>query len=376
MAISEGVPFELKYLQKRGGMPWIMPASWHLSAYTCRMTKRVRRSVQTKLPGPRVRRVKRSVPFRFIDLFAGIGGTRIAFEAVGGECVFSSEWDKDAQATYQANFGETPHGDITEIQSRDIPDFDVLLAGFPCQPFSSIGQRLGFMHKTQGTLFYDVLRILKEKRPTAFLLENVVGLVNHDKGNTFAVFVNSLNELGYSVQHQVLDAADYGVPQHRKRIYIVGFDKTVSTKPIDFNWPKKSRKQVFIGPFVERGIEDRSISTHLQNGYLTKLDDGRPEVIDRRSKIKVKTLVASYHKIQRLTGTFVKDGPTGLRLLSENECKAIMGFPPAFRIPVSRTQMYRQLGNSVAVPVVTAIAKEMVTTLATVKRKMRNPKRG
>jgi DNA (cytosine-5)-methyltransferase 1 len=303
------------------------------------------------------------MPFRFIDLFAGIGGTRLAFEAVGGKCVFSSEWDKDAQKTYAANFNETPHGDITKIKAAEIPDFDVLLAGFPCQPFSSIGQRQGFKHKTQGTLFYDVLRILEEKRPAAFLLENVVGLVNHDGGNTFAVILQSLNELGYSVHHQILDAADYGVPQHRKRIYIVGYDKSRLKRGITHSWPKKSRKNVFIGPFVEKGITDRSISRHLQEGYLSKLDDGRPELIDRRSKIKVKTLVATYHKIQRLTGTFVKDGPTGMRLLTDNECKAIMGFPTTFIIPVSRTQMYRQLGNSVAVPVVTAIAKEILTAL-------------
>ena len=303
------------------------------------------------------------MPFRFIDLFAGIGGTRLAFEAVGGECVFSSEWDQDAQKTYAATFKETPHGDITKIKATEIPDFDVLLAGFPCQPFSSIGQRQGFKHKTQGTLFYDVLRIVEEKRPAAFLLENVVGLVNHDRGNTFAVIVQSLNELGYSVHHQILDAADYGVPQHRKRIYIVGYDKSRLKRGIAHSWPKKSRKNTFIGPFVEKGITDRSISKHLQEGYLSKLDDGRPELIDRRSKIKVKTLVASYHKIQRLTGTFVKDGPTGMRLLTDNECKAIMGFPKTFIIPVSRTQMYRQLGNSVAVPVVTAIAKEILTAL-------------
>jgi DNA (cytosine-5)-methyltransferase 1 len=303
------------------------------------------------------------MPFRFIDLFAGIGGTRLAFEAVGGKCVFSSEWDKDAQKTYAANFGEVPHGDITQINASEIPGFDILLAGFPCQPFSSIGQRQGFKHKTQGTLFYDVLRILEEKRPAAFLLENVVGLVNHDGGNTFAVILSSLDELGYSVHHQVLDAADYGVPQHRKRIYIVGYDKSRLKRGVAHSWPKKSRKNAFIGPFVEKGITDRSISKHLQEGYLSKLDDGRPELIDRRSKIKVKTLVASYHKIQRLTGTFVKDGPTGMRLLTDNECKAIMGFPKAFKIPVSRTQMYRQLGNSVAVPVVTAIAKEILTAL-------------
>jgi len=303
------------------------------------------------------------MPFRFIDLFAGIGGTRLAFEAVGGDCVFSSEWDRDAQKTYAANFGETPHGDITQIKASDIPDFDVLLAGFPCQPFSSIGQRQGFKHKTQGTLFYDVLRILEGKRPAAFLLENVVGLVNHDGGNTFAVILKSLNELGYSVHHEVLDAADYGVPQHRKRIYIVGYDKARLKRGIEHQWPKKSRKDMFIGQFVEKGVTDRSISKHLQDGYLFKLDDGRPQIIDRRSKLKVKTLVASYHKIQRLTGTFVKDGPTGMRLLSENECKAIMGFPKRFKFPVSRTQMYRQLGNSVAIPVVTAIARKMLASI-------------
>jgi len=322
-----------------------------------------RRPIQTKIPWPRARRPKKTMPFRFIDLFAGIGGTRLAFEAVGGECVFSSEWDKDAQKTYAANFGETPHGDITKIKASDIPNFDVLLAGFPCQPFSSIGQRQGFKHKTQGTLFYDVLRILEGKRPAAFLLENVVGLVNHDGGNTFAVILQSLNELGYSVHHEVLDAADYGVPQHRKRIYIVGYDKARLKRGIEHQWPKKSRKDMFIGQFVEKGVTDRSISKHLQDGYLFKLDDGRPQIIDRKSKVKVKTLVASYHKIQRLTGTFVKDGPTGMRLLSENECKAIMGFPKRFKFPVSRTQMYRQLGNSVAVPVVTAIARKMMASI-------------
>ena len=327
------------------------------------MTKLTRQPTQTKIPWPRIRRAKKAMPFRFVDLFAGIGGTRLAFEAVGGSCVFSSEWDKDAQKTYAANFGETPHGDITKIDAADIPDFDVLLAGFPCQPFSSIGQRQGFKHKTQGTLFYDVLRILEEKRPAAFLLENVVGLVNHDAGRTFDVIVNSLTELGYAIHHQVLDAANYGVPQHRKRIYIAGYDKSQLSRGIKHQWPAKHRKNAFIGPFVEKGVSDRSISKHLQDVYLNKLNDGRPEIIDRRSKIKVKTLVSTYHKIQRLTGTFVKDGPTGMRLLTDNECKAIMGFPKSFKIPVSRTQMYRQFGNSVAVPVVAAIAREMVTTL-------------
>jgi DNA (cytosine-5)-methyltransferase 1 len=301
--------------------------------------------------------------FRFIDLFAGVGGMRLAFEAAGGECVFSSEWDKDSQKTYHANFGEVPHGDITQIEAESIPDFDIVLAGFPCQPFSSIGQRAGFKHETQGTLFYDVLRIIQTKRPAAFLLENVVGLTNHDKGNTFKVIEKNLKAEGYEIFYKVLDASDFGVPQVRKRIYIVGFDKSRFKSAPDFYWPAPLKKKVGIGKFVEKGITDHPISKHLQGTYIYKLDDGKPQVITEKSDFPVKTLVASYHKIQRLTGTFVADGPTGLRLLTANECKAIMGFPKSFKIPVSRTQMYRQMGNSVAVPVVKAVAKQMAATL-------------
>jgi len=311
--------------------------------------------------------------FQFIDLFAGIGGMRLAFEGAGGECVFSSEWDKDSQKTYYENFKEKPSGDITQIHASEIPEFDVLLAGFPCQPFSSIGQRAGFAHETQGTLFYDVLRIIKAKRPASFLLENVMGLVNHDNGNTFNIIKKHLTFEGYEIFYQILDASDYGVPQVRKRIYIIGFEKSRFKGIPEFYWPKPSKNKVGIGKYVESGIEDRSISKHLQKSYIYKLDDGRPQIIDQDSDFPVKTLVASYHKIQRLTGTFVADGSTGLRLLSENECKAIMGFPKNFKIPVSRTQMYRQMGNSVAVPVVKLVAREMISTLveAKVLKKMR-----
>jgi DNA (cytosine-5)-methyltransferase 1 len=301
--------------------------------------------------------------FEFIDLFAGIGGMRLAFQDAGGTCVFSSEWDKDSRKTYEANFGEVPSGDITKISVEEIPSFDVLLAGFPCQPFSTIGQRAGFKHETQGTLFYDVLRIISAKRPAAFLLENVKGLVSHDKGKTFETIKKSLAREGYELHFQILDSADFGVPQVRKRIYIVGFDKSKFKSEIVFNWPAPAKKRIGIGKFVERGVVDRPISKHLQKSYIFKLDDGRPEIIDAKSDFPVKTLVASYHKIQRLTGTFVADGPTGLRLLSTNECKAIMGFPKSFKIPVSRTQMYRQMGNSVAVPVVRLVAVQMVETL-------------
>jgi DNA (cytosine-5)-methyltransferase 1 len=301
--------------------------------------------------------------FRFIDLFAGIGGMRLAFEDAGGECVFSSEWDKDSQKTYFANFHEMPAGDITKIESHAIPDFDVLLAGFPCQPFSSIGQRAGFNHETQGTLFYDVLRIIKEKRPVSFLLENVQGLVSHDKGKTFEIIQKHLKAEGYEVLFKILDSSDYGLPQIRKRIYIVGFDRSRFKSQPKFKWPEPRKNKIGIGKFVEQGIVDRSISKHLQKSYIFKLDDGRPQVVTPESNFPVKTLVASYHKIQRLTGTFVADGPTGLRLLTDNECKAIMGFPKSFKIPVSRTQMYRQMGNSVAVPVVKLVARQMVASL-------------
>ena len=300
---------------------------------------------------------------KFIDLFAGIGGTRLAFESAGMVCVFSSEWDIHSQRTYEANFAEKPSGDITLVDETEIPDFDVLVGGFPCQPFSSIGRRQGFEHATQGTLFFDIARILKSKKPEALLLENVKGLTNHDSGNTWKVIEKTLEELGYHVHSRVLDAADYGVPQHRERIYIVGFQDEVAHQ--SFRFPEPADKRVGIGQFLETGVEDRSISKHLQRSYIFKQDDGRPQIIDPTSEIQVKTLVASYHKIQRLTGTFVKDGPTGLRLLTENECKAIMGFPEDFKIPVSRTQMYRQFGNSVAVPVVSKIAAQMQEALST-----------
>ncbi|HAP70340.1 MAG TPA: DNA (cytosine-5-)-methyltransferase [Flavobacteriales bacterium] len=304
--------------------------------------------------------------YSFIDLFAGVGGIRLAFTRNGCSCVFSSEWDVHSQKTYQKNFGELPYGDITKIEAADVPDHDILTGGFPCQPFSTIGKREGFSHPTQGTLFYDIARIIKEKKPSVFLLENVAGLYSHDSGETFKVIKKTLEkELGYWVDDKILDSADFGVPQHRKRVYIVGFRKDLSpNKNFQFDWPKKEQNKVGIGQFVEKGISGYTISKHLQGSYIFKKDDGRPQIIDTDSNIQVKTLVSTYHKIQRLTGTFVRDGETGLRLLSENECKAIMGFPEYFEFPVSRTQMYRQMGNSVAVPVVEKVAAQIVKQLA------------
>lgn len=297
--------------------------------------------------------------FTFIDLFAGIGGFRLAMQANGGECVFSSEWDSAAKQTYYENYGEVPFGDITKIEPSIIPDFTILTGGFPCQPFSSIGKREGFRHKTQGTLFFYIAKIIEQKRPTAFLLENVPGLLTHDGGRTFETIIDTLkNELGYTVYSKVLNSADFGVPQIRKRLYFVGFRNDLNIN--DFEFPAENAEHVGIGTFIEKNAEGPVISEHLQKTYIFKKDDGHPEIVDENSDFPVKTLVATYHKIQRITGTFVRGGSTGLRLLTKNECRAIMGFPENFTCPVSRTQMYHQFGNSVAVPVVTAIAHSIV----------------
>jgi DNA (cytosine-5)-methyltransferase 1 len=293
---------------------------------------------------------------KFIDLFAGIGGMRLAFSSDLSQCVFSSEWDKYAQKTYQDNFGDIPFGDINSIEPKDIPEHDILLGGFPCQPFSSIGKREGFLHKTQGTLFHSIAKVIEAKNPFCFLLENVPGLLTHDRGKTFQTILETLDLLNYDVRYTILDAALFNLPQVRERIYIVGFNRNYLQARVNFSFPIGQKNDVYIAEFLEKSIEGYSISKHLQNTYLFKKNDGRPQIVDSTSRIKVKTLVSTYHKIQRLTGTFVKDGETGIRLLTENECKAIMGFERNFCFPVSRTQMYRQIGNSVAIPVVRAIA--------------------
>ncbi len=296
---------------------------------------------------------------KILDLFAGIGGMRIGFSRSYSQCVFSSEWDKYAQKTYQLNFGETPFGDINQIHPQDIPNHDILIGGFPCQPFSTIGKREGFRHETQGNLFYNIAKILEYKKPFCFLLENVPGLVTHDKGQTFQIILKTLDSLNYDVRYSILDAALFNLPQVRERIYIVGFCRDYLKERVNFNFPVGKKNNVFIDKFIETNKEGYSISQHLQKSYLFKKDDGLPQIVDRNSKIKVKTFVSTYHKIQRLTGTFVRDGETGLRLLSENECKAIMGFPKDFKFPVSRTQMYRQIGNSVVIPVIHEIAEKI-----------------
>lgn len=302
---------------------------------------------------------------KFIDLFAGIGGIRQGFEDENTKCVFSSEWDKYSAKTYESNYGDTPYGDITQISEEDIPNHDVLLAGFPCQPFSHIGKREGFGHETQGTLFFDVLRILKYHMPKMFLLENVPGLLTIQNGETFRIILENLESLGYSVFYEVLNAQDFGLPQVRKRVVIVGFHPELNIS--SFAFPQGNKElRVPISSILEDNPKGYSISKHLQESYLFKKNDGKPQIVDEDSDIQVKTLVASYHKIQRLTGTFVKGGETGLRLFSELECKRLMGFSDDFIIPVSRTQMYRQMGNSVAVPMMREVANAMKEELSSV----------
>lgn len=322
--------------------------------------------------------------FRFVDLFAGIGGTRLAFERVGGKCVFSSEWDAYAQKTYRANFGETPHGDITQISEHSIPDHDVLVAGFPCQPFSiagvskhnALGNPHGFASVTQGTLFFDVARIIGEKRPAAFLLENVKNLVSHDHRRTYTTILETLtDELDYYVYDKVIDAAAV-VPQHRERIYIVGF-----RLPTPFKFPEIPRTRPSLASILEPGVDAKyTLTPHLWqylqdyadkhrskgNGFGFRLTN--PENTDEVTR----TLSARYYKDG--SEILIDQGPGNVpRRLTPRECARLMGFPDSFKIVVSDTRAYKQFGNSVVVPVVEAIAREMVKWLKPVQMQLAPP---
>ena len=310
--------------------------------------------------------------YKFIDLFAGIGGFRLGLQRNFAECSFSCEWDKYAAETYFANFGEKPFGDINELNIDSLDDFHILTAGFPCQPFSKIGLRQGFKHKTQGNLFFNIVEILKRKKPISFILENVSGLLHHKSKNqsTLEIMCEALKELGYEVNLGLVDAADFGVPQHRRRVFFVGFLKSEFNKPTNFVFPRGNKEKKYIKDILEKDAEGYSISEYLQKSYIYK-DSYMPQIVDFNSEIIAKTLCSTYHKIQRLTGTFIKDGETGLRLLTKSECKSLMGFQSDFVVPVSRTQMYRQFGNSVVVPVVKMIAEEVYKVLNT-RYKTRN----
>ncbi|MCW1968368.1 MAG: DNA (cytosine-5-)-methyltransferase [Anaerolineae bacterium] len=308
--------------------------------------------------------------FTFIDLFAGIGGFRLAFESAGAKCVFSSEWDEMAQKTYEANFNERPHGDITKIAAQDISDHDILTAGFPCQPFSiagvtkhkALGNAHGFAHQTQGTLFFDVARIIDHKRPKAFLLENVKNLLSHDKGKTFQIIRQTLEEdLGYHIYYKVIDARNI-VPQHRERIYIVGFKD-----PLAFEFP------VFpdLKPRLKDILDDSVASKYTLTDHLWLYLQNYAE----KHKAKGNGFGFGLSNLEGVTRTlsarYYKDGSEILipqpnqnpRRLTPRECARIMGYPDSFKIVCSDTRAYKQFGNSVAVPVVEQIAKSLIARL-------------
>ena len=301
--------------------------------------------------------------FRFIDLFAGIGGIRIAFESQGGRCVFTSEWDKFSQQTYLANFEDFPCGDITQIAEQDIPNHDVLLAGFPCQPFSQAGLKRGF-DDIRGTLFFDIVRILKAKKPKMVLLENVKGFASHDKGNTFKVVCKNLEKLGYEIHSQVLNAKDFGVPQNRERIYIVGIDRSRTLKaPFEFPNPPKSETKV--GRILEKRVDEKyTISDRLWTGHKRRLKEHR----EKGNGFGYSLFNSDSRYTSTISARYYKDGSEILieqagknpRKITPREAARLQGFPDSFVIPVSDAQAYRQFGNSVAVPVVTAIAGQMI----------------
>ena len=300
--------------------------------------------------------------FKFIDLFAGIGGIRLGFESIGGKCVFTSEWDKFAAQTYEANHGDVPHGDITEIDVNEIPRHDLLLAGFPCQPFSHAGLKKGF-DDTRGTLFFDIARILEAKKPRAVLLENVKGFASHDKGNTFATVRRVLENLGYVVHWKVLNAKEFGVPQNRERIYIVGIQsKTDSAE--EFEFPKPPKTKVNLGGILELNADPKyTISDKLWEGHQRRLAEHRAKgngfgySLFNEDSAYTSTISARYYK----DGSEILVAQSGKnpRRLTPREAARLQGFPDGFMIPVSDVQAYKQFGNSVAVPVIRAIAKQL-----------------
>lgn len=307
----------------------------------------------------------------FIDLFAGIGGFRLAFERAGAECIFASEWDKFACATYAANFEHTPDGDITKIPVESIPDHDILTAGFPCQPFSiagvtkhnALGNAHGFRHATQGTLFFDIARIIEAKRPKAFVLENVKNLKGHDKGRTFNLIRHTLEqELGYFTQYKIIDAQAV-VPQHRERLYMVGF-----REPMNFHFPTFVDSNPRIQDILDADVDPKYTLTDHLWGYLQQYAEKHRMkgngfgfgLVDLNSVSR--TLSARYYK----DGSEILIPQIGKnpRRLTPRECARLMGFPDTFKIVSSDTKAYKQFGNSVVVPVIQAIAAEVVRCLS------------
>jgi DNA (cytosine-5)-methyltransferase 1 len=304
--------------------------------------------------------------FTFIDLFAGVGGIRIAFESQGGKCVFTSEWDKFAQQTYVANYGDFPHGDLTQIQAEDVPSHDIVLGGFPCQPFSNAGLKRGF-DDTRGTLFFDVARIVEFHQPSMILLENVKGFARHDKGRTLSVVKRVLDELGYNVFTKILNAKDFGVPQNRERIFIVGINRD-KVGDVGFNFPEPLGVVTKLGDILEKRVDEKyTLSDRLWAGHQRrKLEHQRKGNGFGYSLFTSKSTYTS-----TISARYYKDGSEILieqkgknpRRLTPREAARLQGFPESFVIPVSDGQAYKQFGNSVAVPVLTAVAERMIEIL-------------
>lgn len=296
---------------------------------------------------------------KFVDLFAGIGGIRLPFEEMGYECVFSSEWDKAACDTYEANFGERPSGDITKIDEKDIPKHDLLLAGFPCQSFSIMGKMKGF-EDTRGTMFFEIERILKYHHPSVILLENVKQLTTHDKGETFKVILERLGALGYNVKWKVLNALDFGLPQKRERVIIVGFKDKSKCERFDFDFPKIDYdlskiiesdnlvdKSLFASEKIVQKRKEKTIEKHVFYPSIWHENKaGNISVLDYACALRTG---ASYNYLLI----------NGYRRPSSRELLRLQGFPETFKIVVSHQEIRRQTGNAVAVPMIRAVAKKI-----------------
>jgi DNA (cytosine-5)-methyltransferase 1 len=322
--------------------------------------------------------------FKFIDLFAGIGGFRIAMESLGGECVFSSEWDKYAQITYEINYGSKPYGDITkeEVKNKIPENFDLLCAGFPCQAFSIAGKRGGF-DDTRGTLFFEVASIIKKHKPKAVFLENVKGLNNHDKGKTLKTILNTLrDDLGYFVpEPKIINSKFYGVPQNRERIFIVGFRDDLNID--EFKYPTNNKISSVVGDVIEKN--EVSVKYYLSNQYLNTLREHRKrheskgngfgyQILDNDSvanaivcggmgkerNLIIDKRLSTFIPVTKIKGEVNKEG---IRRLTPRECARLQGFPESFKIEVSDAQAYKQFGNSVAIPAIRATGSKILTKL-------------
>lgn len=314
---------------------------------------------------------------KFIDLFAGIGGFHLALKSLGLQCMFSSEWDKYAQETYVANFGMRPAGDIHPIDASDIPSFDILCGGFPCQPFSiagvskknSLGMKHGFEDEKQGNLFFEIIRIAKYHRPKVLFLENVKNLLSHDKGNTWAVIQNEITALNYEVFYQIMDGKNY-VPQHRQRIFIVAFDKNIYPS-IDFNFPIAPEKRLYeLKDIIENKVDDKytltkKLWTYLYNRKLEQQDKGNGfgyGLFNPKQDLYTRTISARYYKDG--SEVLIEQNGSFPRRLTPRECARLQGFPETYKIVVSDMQAYKQFGNSVVVPIVKAVAESILSTIS------------